>query len=269
MQRQHDKAEEFTYKILTEAGISSNADSSRPNRHRPCLGVEAVHSEARKRCKSRLSRDHVKLLESRECPWLLYMEQGKHCKATRLTYQIDIIEFRSDPDRERAHPNEDQRNFRNLSVTSSDMANIHIQLQGLCFFSCCVRSTWSRSPTTHLRPRWTCVKALTMMETSNHVCGISFPVHSSMMLSGTFLTSTWICSNPRTLCSAPQFLNHITLSPASVSASSCCNLSTKVARTNASISCLDSGVVKPVSGCVGIRAFDHTIKCVRSGSKDP
>lgn len=91
MQEQHDKAEDFAHNILVEAGMLLGADQSEPFNSRPHPALETLYTEAWKRCKSKLSHEHVDSLETCECLRLIYMKQGEDCKAQKLADHISGI----------------------------------------------------------------------------------------------------------------------------------------------------------------------------------
>lgn len=152
MQGQRDKAEDFAHKILTKASILSDADQSRPGNHRPFPALERLYTEAWKRCKSKLSHDHVDSLETCECLRLIYIEQGEHRKAQELADHIDGITNKREPACERGHRNKRlERLLRyildNIQHRYPTTSPVFLLLLGLLFWS-----TWSRSPNNTLPP---------------------------------------------------------------------------------------------------------------------
>ena len=81
MQGQHYKAEKFAHNTLIKAGILLSANRSEPCNARTFPALEKLYTEAWKRCKSKLSHEHIDYLETRECLQLIYIQQGEHCKA--------------------------------------------------------------------------------------------------------------------------------------------------------------------------------------------
>lgn len=87
MQGHHDRAEKFARGILTRMGMQPTAHQPGYNNLRAFPALIKLYDDAWKRCKSKLSHDHVDTLETRECLRLVYIESGEHNEAKRLTDQ--------------------------------------------------------------------------------------------------------------------------------------------------------------------------------------
>ena len=88
MQGQHDKAEDLVRRIFTKMGKLSVKYQPRSTNCTKFPALETLDTEALHRGKSKMSYDHVDVLESCECLRLVYIEQGEHGKAQELADHI-------------------------------------------------------------------------------------------------------------------------------------------------------------------------------------
>ncbi|KAL8824107.1 MAG: hypothetical protein Q9191_005297 [Dirinaria sp. TL-2023a] len=111
MQDQHDRAESLVRKILTKEGKLSVEHQPRSINCGKFPALEKLYTDARERCKSKLSPGHVDALETYECLRLVYVEQGQHDKAKELADQLANAKYKSKPDCEQQTQDKGAKSF--------------------------------------------------------------------------------------------------------------------------------------------------------------